>query len=71
MLGINPSHPGKGFTAPNLHGPLNHSAFASDRLSGEQFGPRFVSGEMASYKRSEEINVNPEMVLLPLIARGI
>lgn len=71
MLGINPSHPGKGFTTPNLHRPLNHGAFASDRLSGEQFGPRFVSRKMASYKRSEEINVNPELVLLPLIARGI
>lgn len=49
--------------APNLHQPFNHSTFAADRLSGEQFAPRFVSGKMASYKCLEEINANPQLTL--------
>lgn len=63
MLRINPVNPGKGFMAPNLHQPFNHGTFAADRLSGEQFAPRFVSGKMASYKRLEEINANPQLTL--------
>jgi hypothetical protein len=49
--------------APNLHRSLNHGTFAADRLSREQFAPRFVSGKMASYKRLEGINANPKLSL--------
>lgn len=49
--------------APNLHQPFNHSTSAADRLSGEQFASRFVGGKMASYKRLEEINANPQLTL--------
>lgn len=62
-LWINPANPGKGFMTPNLHQSLNHSTFAADRLSREQFAPRFVREKMASYKRWEEINANPKLSL--------